>query len=215
MLGITRAIGISTASIESLKKDLSPSQVIVPSQYFDWTKNRKDTFFGNGLIAHISMTNPCCPSLAEDFSKTAKRLKLNIDFNRTLACIEGPRFLSKVENKFLSFVGCDAVGMSCIPEAFLAREAQMAYSTLAIVSGYANKRGTIESHKKLQKSDEFYDQKIWENNVKCAVSILKDFICNNHIKTSDYIRSSLMNTIKTPADSRSAYHNEILSVLET
>jgi len=213
MLGVTRVIGVSTASIESLKKDLLPGQIIVPNQYLDRTKNRKDTFFENGLIAHVSMTNPCCPSLAKDFSKVAKNLKIKIDFDRTLACIEGPHFLTKAENQVLSSIGCDAIGMSCIPEAFLAREAQMAYSTLAIISDNANQRGTPSFHEKLKKSNNFYDQKIWENNVKKAVAILKNLIINKHTKTPDFIRSSLVNTIKTPLNCRSEYHNEILSVL--
>jgi 5'-methylthioadenosine phosphorylase len=215
MLGVTRAIGLSVTSIESLKKDLLPGQIIVPNQYLDWTKNRKNTFFGNGLIVHIPMTNPCCPSLAKDFSEVAKKLKIKIDFNRTLACIEGPRFLTKAENQFLLSVGCDAVGMSCIPEAFLAREAQMAYSTLAIISDNANRKGIPNYHKKLKKSNNFYDQKIWENNTKKAVVILKNFITNKHTKTPDFIRSSLVNTIKTPINCRSEYHNKILSVLTT
>lgn len=213
MLGVTRVVGVSVASIESLKKDLLPGQVMVPNQYLDWTRNRKDTFFENGLIAHVSMTNPCCPSLAKDFSELSKKLEIEIGFDKTLACIEGPRFLTKSENKFLSLIGCDAVGMSCLPEAFLAREAQMAYSTLAVVSDNANQRGTSSSHEKLEKLDDFYDQKIWENNIEKAVVILENFISSKHTKTPKFIRSSLLNVVKTPLNYRSKHHNEILSVL--
>ena len=130
MLGVVRAIDVSTASMESLTGDLSPGDVVIPNQYVDYTRKRQDTFFGDGLIAHLPMTDPSSPSLSSDIFEAASKHKIDVNLNRTLICVAGPRFPTHAENESFTKIGGDLVGMSSIPEVFLAREAQMAYATL-------------------------------------------------------------------------------------
>lgn len=214
MLGVTRVIGVSTASIESLNNDLSVGQMFIPDQYFDWAKNKKDTFFGNGLIAHISITNPCCPSLKKEICIAAKKANVDIITNKVLAGIKGPRFLTRSENNFLKSAGCDAVGMSCIPEVFLAREAQMSYSTIACVSDVANNRGTEDSQRKLECSEAIYDFNIWKNNLEKTISVIKEVIIGEPIEAPNYVRKSLLNLIKTFEENISENNREILNILK-
>ena len=128
---------LSVSATGSLRKEIAPGDLAAPDQYFDWTKGkRENTFFGGGLSVHISTAEPACASLTEDLSRSAKNLKINLHTKKTYACVEGPRLGTRAESFFLQGAGCDLVGMTNIPEAFLAREAQLCYSTLAVVTDY-------------------------------------------------------------------------------
>lgn len=134
--GVTRVIGIS--AVGSLNPELAMGDLAIPVQYFDWTKGiRAHTFFGEGLVAHVSTAEPSCPRLAEELCSVGLASGINIHNGVTYACVEGPRLGTKAESIFLKDVaGCDVVGMTNLPEAFLAREAQMCYATITIVTDY-------------------------------------------------------------------------------
>ncbi|MEO7030917.1 MAG: MTAP family purine nucleoside phosphorylase, partial [Herbaspirillum sp.] len=125
-LGATHVIGIS--AVGSLRHDHVPGNLVIPNQYFDWTRGRRAaTFFGDGIAAHVSTAIPVSTQLAEWISSTARQLGIDLQFGATYACVEGPRLGTQAESQFLRQVGCDLVGMTNVPEAFLAREAQLAY----------------------------------------------------------------------------------------
>lgn len=135
-LGATQLLSISAAG--SLREAIAPGDLALVEQYFDHTRGvRQGSFFGAGLCAHISTAQPCCPALNGDILAAARRLEQPVHSNSTYACVEGPRLGTSAESHFLrDAVKADLVGMSNIPEAFLAREAQMAYSSLCLITDY-------------------------------------------------------------------------------
>jgi 5'-methylthioadenosine phosphorylase len=109
----------------------------VPSQYFDWTKGgRERSFFGNGVAAHVSTAEPVSANMVDWICAGALSAGVVVHRDVTYACVEGPRLGTRAESRFLRQVGCDLVGMTNVPEAFLAREAQLCYATIGIVTDY-------------------------------------------------------------------------------
>lgn len=134
-LGATQIVGIS--AVGSLREEIAPGDLALPSQYFDWTRGRRaSTFFGDGVAAHVSTANPVSPALTGWISAHAQRLGLRLHPDATYACVEGPRLGTRAESHFLRQAGCDLVGMTNVPEAFLAREAQICYATIGIATDY-------------------------------------------------------------------------------
>ena len=128
---------ISFSAIGSLREDIHPGEFVIPSQYFDFVKSgRQKTFFGDGLVAHIASSEPTCFNLTEWIKTTATRLDIAMHTNKTYACVDGPRLGTRAESNFLRYSGCDVVGMTNVPEVFLAREAQICYATIGLVTDY-------------------------------------------------------------------------------
>lgn len=128
---------ISISAVGSLREDLKPGDFVMPDQYFDFVKGpREKTFFGEGLVAHISSARPTCPNLTSWVSQHAQALNIPLHTQKTYACVDGPRLGTRAESFFLRGAGCDIVGMTNVPEVFLAREAQLAYATIGIVTDY-------------------------------------------------------------------------------
>ena len=121
----------------SLREDIHPGELVIPSQYFDFVKgNRMKSFFGEGLAAHISTAEPTCSTLTHWVKQKADALHVTLHTGKTYACVDGPRLGTKAESHFLRIAGCDVVGMTNVPEVFLAREAQICYATIGIVTDY-------------------------------------------------------------------------------
>ena len=134
-LGAKQVLGISATG--SLRADLHPGEFALPNQYFDFVKgNRIKTFFGDGLAAHVSTAAPVCPHLSQWVKHRADAMKLTMHTDKTYACVDGPRLGTKAESNFLRMAGCDLVGMTNVPEVFLAREAQLAYAAICIITDY-------------------------------------------------------------------------------
>ena len=135
-LGVKKVLSVS--AVGSLKEELSPGSLFIPTQYFDFIKgDRRKTFFGQGLIAHISTAIPVCPEWSSYLFNIGKQLGLQVHFGGTYSCVDGPRLGTKAESFFLKdAVNSSVVGMSNIPEVFLAREAQMLYCSLCIITDY-------------------------------------------------------------------------------
>lgn len=135
-LSVTQIIGLS--AVGSLQQEIKPGDLAIADQYFDFVKNsREKTFFGEGLVAHVSTAEPTCLALADAISDAAKTCSINIHRNKTYACVDGPRLGTKAESLFLKNAAqCDLVGMTNVPEVFLAREAQICYCTIAIATDY-------------------------------------------------------------------------------
>ncbi len=133
--GATMLLGFS--AVGSLAEEVAPGELAVPEQYFDWTRGtRERTFFGGGVAAHISTAQPVSAAMVDALQASAKVTSLTLHRGLTYACVEGPRLGTRAESHFLRQAGCHLVGMTNVPEAFLAREAQLAYATVGIVTDY-------------------------------------------------------------------------------
>ncbi|MFC6717551.1 S-methyl-5'-thioadenosine phosphorylase [Natrialbaceae archaeon GCM10025810] len=134
-LGVDRVI--STNAVGSLREDLPPRTLVVPDQTFDRTKHRTPTFFGDGMVVHMGFAEPYCPALADHLVESVRAATdADVEAGATYVCIEGPQFSTKAESEFYRNQGWDVIGMTAIPEAKLAREAEMSYATIAGVTDY-------------------------------------------------------------------------------
>jgi 5'-methylthioadenosine phosphorylase len=130
---------ISASAVGSLKEAAKPLDMVVPDQFIDRTRNRVNTFFGEGLVAHIAFGDPVCKALAGVLADAVESLELpDVDLHRggTYVCMEGPAFSTKAESELYRSWGATIIGMTNLPEAKLAREAEIAYATLALVTDY-------------------------------------------------------------------------------
>jgi len=133
--GATMLLGFS--AVGSLALEIQPGDLAMPEQYFDWTRGQRDrTFFGGGVAAHVSTAKPVSSALVGAVMAAAERTGQKVHRGLTYACVEGPRLGTQAESHFLRQVGCHLVGMTNVPEVFLAREAQMAYATVGLVTDY-------------------------------------------------------------------------------
>ena len=130
---------ISASAVGSLKEEAKPLDMVVPDQFIDRTKNRGSTFFGEGIVAHIAFADPVCHKLAGVVADAVASLELpDVTLHRggTYVCMEGPAFSTKAESNLYRSWGATIIGMTNLPEAKLAREAEIAYATLALVTDY-------------------------------------------------------------------------------
>ncbi|AFZ14213.1 methylthioadenosine phosphorylase [Crinalium epipsammum PCC 9333] len=130
---------ISASAVGSLKEEAKPLDMVVPDQFIDRTKNRISTFFGEGIVAHIAFGDPVCGQLAGVVADAIANLNLpdvNLHRGGTYICMEGPAFSTKAESNLYRSWGATIIGMTNLPEAKLAREAEIAYATLALVTDY-------------------------------------------------------------------------------
>jgi 5'-methylthioadenosine phosphorylase len=134
-VGVRRVISVTASG--SLREGIAPGDLVLPSQYFDWTPGKRaSSFFGEGMVGHVSTAEPVCPKLSRGIAAAARRSGTKVHEDKIYACVEGPRLGTRAESFFLRSAGCDIVGMTNVPEAFLAREAQLCYATLAIATDY-------------------------------------------------------------------------------
>ena len=134
MLGAERIVSISACG--SLREDFAPGDIVIPDQLFDFTRGRESTFFGQGLVAHIGAADPYCPTLSSQVSKATQQTGAQVHQGGALIVIEGPRFSTKAESNTYRLWGMSIIGMTACPEAFLAREAEMCYTTMGHVTDY-------------------------------------------------------------------------------
>jgi len=133
-LGVERIISLS--AVGSLKEEHRPLDFVIPDQFFDRTRGRISTFFGEGLVAHISFADPICPQLADVVSYACMSTGVNTKKGGTYLCMEGPAFSTKAESNVYRSWGMDVIGMTNLQEAKLAREAEICYVTVAMVTDY-------------------------------------------------------------------------------
>ena len=133
-LGVERIL--SLIAVRSLKEEHRPLDFVIPDQFFDRTRGRVSTFFGDGLVAHISFADPVCPQLAGVVDEAARWTGVNAKRGGTYLCMEGPAFSTKAESNVYRSWGMDVIGMTNLQEAKLAREAEICYVTVAMVTDY-------------------------------------------------------------------------------
>ena len=127
---------ISVSAVGSLKENIHPGDIVIPDQFIDLTKTRIATFFGDGVVAHVSMADPVCGDLGAILMGAAGRAGATAHAGGTYVCMEGPQFSSRAESFRYRAWGASIIGMTNMPEAKLAREAEMSYATIALATDY-------------------------------------------------------------------------------
>jgi 5'-methylthioadenosine phosphorylase len=134
VLGVERIISIS--AVGSLKEEYPPKDIVIPDQFYDRTRHRADTFFGNGLVAHVGFADPVCSELSGWMADAVDAAGGRVHRGGTYVCMEGPQFSTRAESEEHRSRGFDVVGMTNLQEAKLAREAEISYGTMAMVTDY-------------------------------------------------------------------------------
>lgn len=133
-LGVERVVSIS--AVGSLREDYAPGHIVIPDQIYDNTKSRQYSFFGEGLVVHVSVADPYCADLSAQVENATRATGATVHSGGSLIVIEGPRFSTKAESQTYRSWGMSLIGMTASPEAFLAREAELCYATMAHVTDY-------------------------------------------------------------------------------
>ncbi len=133
-LGATHVLSVS--AVGSLREEVAPGHIVVPDQFIDRTAGRVSTFFDESVVAHVSMADPVCPAMAEAVTRAARTTAATVHAGGTYVCIEGPRFSTRAESHLFRQWGATVIGMTNVPEVFLAREAELPYATMALSTDY-------------------------------------------------------------------------------
>ncbi len=160
---------ISVSAVGSLKEEYPPTSFVIVDQFIDWTKGKRErTFFKNGFVGHVSVANPVEKDLQLMIAEICKEEKINYGVGGSYICIEGPQFSSRAESNIYRSFGASVIGMTNVPEAYLAKEAGMAYATIAMVTDYDCWK---EEHCTLEEI-----MKVMATNNQQAHSVLKKLI---------------------------------------
>ena len=162
-LGVKNIIGV--CAVGSLKEEIKPLDIVIPDQIYDRTKYRTNTFFDD-FVVHVGFAEPFCKKLSDKLYETAKKMGYNVKIGGTYLCIEGPQFSTKAESNVYRRLGFDIVGMTAIPEAKLAREAEICYATLATVTDYD----------------------VWKEREEVSVSAVVENVIKNELAVKDILK---------------------------
>jgi 5'-methylthioadenosine phosphorylase len=180
---------ISVSAVGSMREEIAPGHIVIPDQFFDRTTSRPSTFFQEGMVAHISFAEPVCAELSAILHAAAVHAGAQVHLGGTYLCIEGPQFSTKAESRIYRQWGVDVIGMTNLPEAKLAREAEMSYATLALVTDYDTWHETEEAV-----SVETI-VKILQQNVTMAQRIIGEALPHIPVQRGSPYRDALKGTI--------------------
>jgi 5'-methylthioadenosine phosphorylase len=127
---------LSASAVGSLREEIAPSHVCIPAQFIDRTRMRADTFFRDGIVAHVSLADPVCPVISALLAESARSAGATVHEDGTYICMEGPPFSTRAESRLYRSWGADVIGMTNLTEAKLAREAEICYASMALVTDY-------------------------------------------------------------------------------
>ena len=196
---------VSVSAVGSLQEQYSPRQFVMVDQFIDWTKGfRKRSFFDDGIVGHVSVANPVEAGLSKRLFAACERAGVGAHLGGTYLCIEGPQFSTKAESQIYRSFGAAVIGMTNVPEAFLTKEAGMAYATVAMVTDYD----------------------CWKAE-HCTVQEIMDVMKSNYISAQAFIREAIPDLVRNPVpfvpenehavitdpSLHKAYHREILDVI--
>jgi 5'-methylthioadenosine phosphorylase len=205
--GATQVLGFS--AVGSLDERLAPGDLAVPGQYFDWTKGgRERSFFGRGVAAHVSTAEPVSASLVDWIVAGARATGVTLHRDVTYACVEGPRLGTRAESLFLQRAGCHLVGMTNVPEVFLAREAQLCYATIGIVTDYDCWMDDPARHVTVSAIFALYRESLTK-----ATALLRALLAGPPAAEEPAIRTALQHAMLTPDDALDTAQREWLAVL--
>jgi len=205
--GATQILGFS--AVGSLTEAVAPGQMAMPSQYFDWTRGpRERSFFGHGVAAHVSTALPVSEQLMQWVAAQARSMGLMLHSGLTYACVEGPRLGTRAESHFLRSAGCQLVGMTNVPEVFLAREAQICYATVCLVTDYDCWMDDPSQHVSIGAIFELYGQSLAN-----ARRLLEALLATELPPEEPAIRQALQGAVMTPDGALEPAQREWLAVL--
>jgi 5'-methylthioadenosine phosphorylase len=206
-LGVRTLLGVS--AVGSLREEIRPGDLALSSQYLDFTKGlRASTFFGRGLVAHVSTANPTCSATAAGVARAARALELTIHENKAHAVIEGPRFGTRAESLFLRNSGADLVGMTNVPEVFLAAEAQLGYCTIGVATDYDSWLDDPQHHVSAVEV-----AKLFRGNLERVQQLLANVVVESQEDESRPCRHTLQGAIMTPRERMTADQRSLVSFL--
>ena len=206
--GATMLLGFS--AVGSLDEAVAPGHLALPEQYLDWTRGpRQRTFFGGGVAAHVSTAEPVSRAMVDWTHTGATALGLSVHRGLTYACVDGPRLGTRAESHFLRMARCHLVGMTNLPEAFLAREAQMAYATVGLVTDYDCWMEDPSQHASVAQVFERYGQ-----TLASARRLLDHLLTQPLPEPEPAIRQALATALMTPPSALDDAQREWLSVLQ-
>lgn len=205
--GATQLLGFS--AVGSLALEVEPGSLAMPEQYIDWTRGQRErTFFGGGVAAHVSTARPVSAGLVTAVQAAGQRAGVAVQRGLTYACVEGPRLGTQAESHLLRQVGCHLVGMTNVPEVFLAREAQMAYATVGLVTDYDCWLEDPAQHVSVGAIFERYGQ-----TLALARRVLDELLRADPPEPEAESREALRTALLTPETALSAGQQEWLRVL--
>lgn len=173
-LGVDTIVSIS--AVGSLQEEYAPREFVLVDQFIDWTKGfRKRTFFDEGMVGHVSVANPIEASLQKRLHEACQKSGVTSHLGGTYICIEGPQFSTKAESKIYRSFGASVIGMTNVPEAFLAKEAGMAYATVAMVTDYD----------------------CWKEE-HCSVQEIMDVMKSNYVSAQKFVLEAIPDLVKNP-----------------
>ena len=199
---------IAVSACGSLREEIRPGDFAIPSQYFDHTRGRARTFFGDGLVGHVSSAKPACPLLSAALAEACEKLGFAIHSDKTYACVEGPRLGTRAESLFLrDAAGADIVGMTNAPEVFLAMEAQISYATLAVCTDYDCWKDDPAAHATVEAIIARFGESIARARQAVAAIIAAP------PPTDEQHRRAASAAVLTPPEAQTDSHKELLKVL--
>ncbi|MGB0834691.1 MAG: S-methyl-5'-thioadenosine phosphorylase [Psychrobium sp.] len=207
-LGVKQIIGMS--AVGSLQQEIKPGDLAIADQYFDFVKSpREKTFFGKGLVAHVSTAEPTCSALADSISDAAATIDIEVHRNKTYACVDGPRLGTKAESLFLkNAVQADLVGMTNVPEVFLAREAQICYCTIGIATDYDCWQDDPKEHVTVEQVISRYGK-----SLEKAKAVLAAYIKGQGAVCQTGCNHVLASSVLTPVEAMDAQQRTLFDVL--
>ena len=192
LLGVERIISIS--AVGSLQEGIAPLDMVVPDQIIDRTRGRVSTFFGDGVAAHVGFADPFCPELRQDLIDTARHRSVTVHDGGTYVVMEGPQFSTRAESSLYRSWGASIIGMTALPEAKLAREAEICYATLALVTDY-----DVWHQTEAEVSVDLVVANLMKN-VATTQALLPDLAARNSDSRSCNCKSALEHAIITSRD---------------
>ncbi len=206
-VGVRTILGVS--AVGSLRTELAPGDLALPAQYLDFTKGlRASSYFGAGVVAHVPTAKPICTATAALVARCAGQLGMSVPERGTYACVEGPRFGTRAESFFLRTAGADLVGMTNVPEAFLACEAQLSYCSIAVVTDYDSWMDDSAHHVTLEQALQRFN-----DNLARVQRLLASVVENHRQDESLASRHTLAGAVVTPRTEMSAQQRELVDFL--
>jgi 5'-methylthioadenosine phosphorylase len=189
-LGVERIISVS--AVGSMKEEIEPGHIVIPDQFYDHTKQRRSTFFGGGIVAHVGMAEPVCARLGSVLIEAGLKVGATLHRNGTYLCMEGPQFSTRAESLIYRQWNVDVIGMTNATEAKLAREAEICYSTIALATDYdcwhhSEEAVTVEAVLAVMK-----------HNIETSKAMIREAVALLPPKRDCGCGDALRNTIMTP-----------------
>jgi 5'-methylthioadenosine phosphorylase len=190
---------LSASAVGSMKEEYAPTDIVFPHQFIDRTRHRADTFFGDGIVAHVGFADPICTAASSTMSKIAREVGARVHEGGVYVCMEGPQFSTRAESHLYRSWNVDVIGMTNLQEAKLSREAEICYATMALVTDYdcwheSHEDVTVETVLAYLAKNAKTAQKILRNSIVPAANRKRDCACGSALQYAIMTQPSAMTT---------------------